>query len=311
VVPAGDTAGSADEGQRELTGGTVLILTHPEDVHANAVQEHLDAEGVQVYRTDTALLGTEIPVTADLRGGRLTGNLGDCDLATVTCVWHRRPSEFAVVDPDEAAELRAGIGGVLATLPHLNHPADMAAAGLKPRQLVAAARCGLNVPDSRVSSVRAAGAAMADGHNKQIVVKAVCHQTGTIVQRGDLRGLERRMFLVQQLVEKQFDVRVTVVDEQLFGTRIRSPYLDWRIHEEACRYDPWPVPTEVEAGIHQLMAELRLRYAALDFAVDHDGRWWYLETNPNGQWLWIEHHTGQQVAAAIARALARPPDGTP
>ena len=47
-------------------------------------------------------------------------------------VWHRRPSEFATADPVDAAELRAGIGGILAALPYLNHPADMAVAAFKP-----------------------------------------------------------------------------------------------------------------------------------------------------------------------------------
>jgi hypothetical protein len=48
---------------------------------------------------------------------------------------------------------------------------------------------------------------------------------------------------------------------------------------------------------------LRLRCAALDFAVDGAGRWWFLEINPNGQWLWIEHATGLPIAAAVAAAL--------
>ena len=33
-------------------------VNHPEDVHADAVQEHLDAVGVAVRRVDTATLGT-------------------------------------------------------------------------------------------------------------------------------------------------------------------------------------------------------------------------------------------------------------
>src|SRR6266705_1517587 len=35
----------------------VLILTHPADVHADAVQAHLDASGVEVRRIDMAGLG--------------------------------------------------------------------------------------------------------------------------------------------------------------------------------------------------------------------------------------------------------------
>jgi D-alanine-D-alanine ligase-like ATP-grasp enzyme len=50
-------------------------------------------------------------------------------------------------------------------------------------------------------------------------------------------------------------------------------------------------------------ALLRLRYAALDFGMDAAGRWWFLEINPNGQFLWIEQETGVPIAASVAAAL--------
>jgi D-alanine-D-alanine ligase-like ATP-grasp enzyme len=53
------------------------------------------------------------------------------------------------------------------------------------------------------------------------------------------------------------------------------------------------------------MACLRLRFAALDFAIDRAERWWFLELNANGQWMWIEHATGLPIASAVAAALAR------
>jgi hypothetical protein len=51
-----------------VTGGrAVVILTHPRDVHADAVQVRLDAMGVRVCRTDTAGLGgPDVPVVAYL-----------------------------------------------------------------------------------------------------------------------------------------------------------------------------------------------------------------------------------------------------
>jgi hypothetical protein len=121
----------------------VLILTHPADVHADAVQEHLDAAGVPVHRLDTAGVGSlACPVTAHVGGGVVTGDVAGVSLAGVAGVWHRRPSYFTAPDARDAAELRAGVGGILATLPYLNHPADMAVAAFKPYQLVRAAGCG-------------------------------------------------------------------------------------------------------------------------------------------------------------------------
>ncbi|MCQ3024054.1 hypothetical protein NLO85_26790, partial [Pseudomonas savastanoi] len=34
-----------------------------------------------------------------------------------------------------------------------------------------------------------------------------------------------------------------------------------------------------------------------------DGKLWFLEINPNGQWAWIENQTGYPIAAAIVDEL--------
>lgn len=85
----------------------VLILTHAEDVHADAVQSCLRAAGVEIARMDTSGLGVDVPVTAWLRAGVVSGLLGETPLERVSCVWHRRPSEFSVVDATDRAELQA------------------------------------------------------------------------------------------------------------------------------------------------------------------------------------------------------------
>ncbi|HYS40818.1 MAG TPA: hypothetical protein VEO01_34840 [Pseudonocardiaceae bacterium] len=89
----------------------VLILTHPADAHADAVQAHLDACGVEVRRIDTAALGSlAAPVTAYINAGAVTGDVAGVSLARVVGVWHRRPSQFPTSDEQDAAELRAGVG---------------------------------------------------------------------------------------------------------------------------------------------------------------------------------------------------------
>ncbi len=54
------------------------------------------------------------------------------------------------------------------------------------------------------------------------------------------------------------------------------------------------------------MDSLGLRFGALDLLVTEDGRWHFLEVNPNGQWAWIEQVAGLPISATIAEALMRP-----
>src|SRR2546425_984637 len=77
----------------------VLILTHPADVHADAVQAHLESEDVEVRRVDVRILGTSVaPVTAHIHDGTLVGDVAGVSLNCVVGVWHRRPSEFDATD---------------------------------------------------------------------------------------------------------------------------------------------------------------------------------------------------------------------
>ncbi len=287
-----------------MSSPVVLILTHPADVHADAVQAHLHACGVQVRRVDIAALRSlGAPVTAYINGGAVTGDVAGVGLARVVGVWHRRPSQFPTGDETDAAELRAGVGGILATLPYLNHPADMAVAGFKPYQLLMAARCGLAVPETLISTVRPVASAMADRLGGAVVVKPLSRAVAGLVDEDDRSGWNRAMHLTQQRIPTTRHIRLTVVDGSMFAALVESPHLDWRRDPDACRYQALETPVEVAEPVRRLMAVLRLRYGALDFAVDQSGRWWFLEINPNGQFLWIEHATGLPIAAAVATAL--------
>ena len=289
-----------------MTVPVVLIVTHPADVHADAVQVHLDAVGAEVHRIDTAGLGTATTMTAHLRDGSFSGSLGGCDLAKVTGVWHRRPSQIAAGNPDDAAELRAGVGGILAALPYLNHPADMALAGFKAYQLMLAGRCGLSVPETMITTESPAAAGFAGRLGDAVVVKPMSAQAAALVSEWDRTGWARAMHLTQARIDTTRHVRLTVVDGTMFAVRIESRHLDWRRDSGQCAYDRTDTPAEVAVPLRRLLALLRLRFAAVDFAVDADGRWWFLEVNPNGQWLWIEEATGLPIAAAVAAALSDP-----
>ena len=57
-------------------------------------------------------------------------------------------------------------------------------------------------------------------------------------------------------------------------------------------------------GFHiQLVEQLGLCYGAIDMVVTPDGRYVFLEINPNGQYLWIEEETGLPISDAICDLL--------
>jgi glutathione synthase/RimK-type ligase-like ATP-grasp enzyme len=133
----------------------------------------------------------------------------------------------------------------------------------------------------------------------------------TPVAVGDVdESIRLTTHLLQEWIEKQYEVRLTVVDEAFLAARIdagsNAAAVDWRADYEALTYTALAdVPPSVRAGVSALMARLGLRFGTFDFIVTPDDRWIFLEINPNGQWAWIEDATGLPIAASVADALTK------
>jgi glutathione synthase/RimK-type ligase-like ATP-grasp enzyme len=115
--------------------------------------------------------------------------------------------------------------------------------------------------------------------------------------------------MLQRFIDKVEDVRVVVVAGEVFAVAIDSQsdvrsLVDMRAGDLAeLPHQRVELPDDVHAGVIGLTAALDLRFAALDFAVDRDGQFWFLELNPNGQWAWLEEKVGVPIGATIAKAL--------
>jgi glutathione synthase/RimK-type ligase-like ATP-grasp enzyme len=203
--------------------------------------------------------------------------------------------------------------------PWLNHPHRLGYAEYKPVQLHTAARCGLRVPRTFVGNDPAAarsfvadvgeavykpfgggGIRDTDGAHQLFSTLVTPEQAGSL-------SVAQTMHLFQEWVPKDYEVRLTVVDDQFFAARIdagsEEGYLDWRADYQRLTYSTVETPEPVRTQVSALLNTLGLRFGALDFAVTPDNQWHFLELNPNGQWAWIEEETGMPIAATLADAL--------
>lgn len=129
---------------------------------------------------------------------------------------------------------------------------------------------------------------------------------------GDLAdgvSLKLAPVIYQELVPKRFDIRVTVVHQDLFAVAIDSQKLeaaaiDWRRADtDTLEHYTHTLPSDVAEACLMLMKVLGLNYGAIDLVLTPDDKYLFLEINPNGQWVWMEDRLGLPISEAIATWL--------
>ncbi|MFC9688176.1 ATP-grasp ribosomal peptide maturase [Kribbella sp. NPDC056951] len=317
---------------------TVLVLTNPKDLTADLVVQKLHESGTPVFRCDVADFPTELTLEArneDGWDGVLTYAGRSVALSAIRSIYCRRPTTFrlpADMTPDElefaATEAQAGFTGVLMSLPCLwiNHPVAERAASYKPYQLMLARSSGLATPRSIITNDPTAARHFIAGQAGPVIYKGLgrdfaqdpAQMPTPMVRPVTAEEVDESVHLTahlfQQLVPKIHDVRLTVVGTQMFATQIHahSPEetIDWRTDYDALYFRPAAIPEEIRTGVGRLVNQLHLTFGVLDFVVEPDGTWNFLEINANGQWAWLPEDV-DKIAAAISIELTAPPGPRP
>lgn len=315
---------------------TVLVLAREFDPTADAVVTALVQRDVPVFRTDLAAFPHNLRLDARLRGGRWTGRLWNAHhavaLEEVRSIWNRGPSTYRFPDSLTDAErefcyreAKLGLGGVLAALDVLwaNHPNRCADAIFKPYQWTIAADCGLTVADTAITNDaeaarRFVGAVPGETVTKALGPSGITEHGQTLVAYtrrltaddvADAVGVAATATTLQRFVPKAFEVRVTVIGQEMFPVAIHADSeaarTDWRSDPGRLRYERVPLPDTVADAVLAYMKRTSLVYAGFDFVVTPACEWVMLEANSGPQFGWLEAATGAPMVAAMATMLAK------
>ena len=307
----------------------ILIVSFADNEHVEEVRQHLTRPHVVV---DTAWFPRRLRLAAGTEGDRMSLRLrdpsfGEVDLSRVGAVWYRRirPFELHPEVVDEAGRLFAwsecqeAMAGVWYTLPcyWMNPPLGDEVAQRKIHQLRLAREVGLAVPDTMVTNDPAEAERFIARHGPGHVIRKAFRnipqapRQTALVGRDDLRRLAAVRYapvIFQRFVPAVADLRVTVVDGDVFATEIRSDadhQVDYRPGLHLARVRAATVPDAVVTAVHQLMKLLNVSFGAIDMRLTPDGEYVFLEINPAGEYLFVSRRTGQPIPQAIAAALER------
>jgi glutathione synthase/RimK-type ligase-like ATP-grasp enzyme len=237
----------------------------------------------------------------------------------------RRPGTASIRDtPHEfqqfaASECRDALEGSLAAsgIRWITPPDRLALAERKPFQLQVARDLGLPVPPTLITNarrdalnfIRTVGVAVAKPVRYGLVSSsrpAVAYTR--VVTTADVESLTGPPVILQALIPARRHLRVVTIGRRVFLSSLTAKELDWR--SLGSNHDRFRKETTKSApGVAQfavaLAARLGVGFSSQDWIVDEEGRPWFLEANPNGQWLFLDPPHGGAITDALASALER------
>ncbi len=115
--------------------------------------------------------------------------------------------------------------------------------------------------------------------------------------------------LLQEKVKRLYDIRATIINDIIFCGAIYPK--DKSTHDvdsrkwlhEGSRYAHYDMPEHEKEKIINLNKSLGYRYSAMDFIRSKDGNLVFLESNPGGQWRFLEHHIQAPITETIVDDL--------
>jgi len=316
----------------------VLLITNKSDVTTDFIVLKLKSANVSFYRFNTEEVGNTVFVTLDFQTQRffLVDSVQNqrFDLLEFTAVYYRRPEVELHSKGLSSAEEHfikseilyalEGIYRVLQNARWLNNVYDIRNAENKLYQIQLASSLGFKLPNSIISNCRSELLNFFETNLSDCIIKPIKsglvhldnEEEGVVfTSKIDVSDLIQEKITscpayVQKLVSKKGDVRVTVVDNQIFAAFIYSQEneetkIDWRRGELPLRHVSISLPDEIQNKCASLLAKLNLNFGAIDFIVDDEGNFIFLEINPNGQWAWIERQLRYPISDTIVNFLIK------
>ena len=304
---------------------SILIMTTFDDVHAQAVYTALRRLQVDVHywvpcdmpdmASATIRVGCEGLQDISVMHDGESVSISDCKV-----FWNRRllppvapasASEYdkEVIEEETLAFISNIVMLIASRAVTINQPLDGRRANRKALQLVTAAACNLSVVPTMFSNnfedmsdfFASHSPIVAKGHRSQ---GWMCSDYSSVMSmtfelpeptEEDRWSLEACPLILQKKIIRKMEVRVVIFGTHVFAARTVGPggELDGRAELTESQFSDMAeveLPEIVRDGCFKYLERLSLQFGAFDFIVDEGDRWFFLECNEGGQWLYIEDH---------------------
>ena len=297
----------------------IIILAHSNDNHTSPIRWGLEQAGYEVVCWGCLAWNEAQQASASFKEEGDTLWLGPNRLAPGDVVWVRRPQgpvhNPKVSKPDlqfaegEYRWFSDSVKYLLESLPLrcINTYSAARMINNKSVQLALARKAHMKVPETLMSNNPAAVRSFLQEHQGRTICKPFFphvwqRSDGSLaatetfeIAAGELPADEILTYapaIYQEMVVKQFDVRTVLMGSQVYSYAIHNPRnaLDWRqdAGQRMVTVETIQTPPVVEKAVLEFARRSGICFGSLDFAIDHQGEWWFLEINEQGQFLWLD-----------------------
>ncbi|CDT01043.1 conserved hypothetical protein [Sphingobacterium sp. PM2-P1-29] len=301
----------------------ILIITHKLDFTADFIINKLNEKHIPYKRFNCEEI-LESTITFELCENFTYNILGETNYSSVwfrriklpeidlSPVWHK---QYILSEIDSFLH---NIFSVL-TCPWISEPYNVYKAENKIFQLKIAQFIGFKIPNTIVTTEKGKVSNFFV-HNKKTIIKPISRTrinnknipefifTNSIDSdhQSILKNHDLTPCIFQEEIEKDLELRVTVVGDKVFAAQIKSQddeetKIDWR--RKKMRFTKFELPNEISTKCLAIVKYLNLNFGAIDLILSPSGEYTFLEINPNGQWVWIENDTGLKISDALINLL--------
>lgn len=326
-----------------LMSKTILIISDVHDPEVDSVESILISEKANIFRFDTTRFARgEITITFKSDGTAILKDKNQAvALSDISSVWFTRPfaPQPPIEDPErhsfakqEMINLMEHLYFLIPNAFWLNKPEVVFRVEKKLFQLLAAQKAGIAVPETCISNEPSEIRTFVSRFNDKVLYKTLQFAyflisydkkskqetidaiPASIIEPEHLTKINSIRYtggIFQPYLDKEYELRVTVVNGQFFTAKIDSQNntdtlgkVDFRRGEISKEtLTPYELPESEKAKILKLMKDLDISYGAFDFVKEKSGKYIFLEVNTAGSFHWIEKITNQPISRAIAETL--------
>lgn len=193
----------------------------------------------------------------------------------------------------------------------VNRASAMASNGSKPFQAQIVREHGFAIPETLITNDPDLVTAFAN--DRRVIYKSVSGVRSVVrtLEDADLERLHHIRWCPTQFQEHVagVDLRVHTVGERSFATLVDSGATDYRYASRdggpGAELSAYDISDDLAARCVALSGAMGLEFAGIDLRVTPEGDVYCFEVNPSPAYSYYESHTGQPIARAVARRLAR------